>query len=180
MKVAIITENSGVEAIELSSPREALEGAGCEVVHLAPEHGDVETMNHDTEKAETVQSDGAISEANAGDFDALFIPGGTVNADRLRLDSDAVEFVKAFCDAEKPIAAICHGPWLLVEADIVDGKNLTSFPSLETDITNAGGTWADKEVIHCSTDGWELVTSRKPDDLEAFNAKMLQVFQEAV
>lgn len=176
MKIAIITSNTGVEKAELESPMAAITAAGWEPVHLATESGDVQTMVADVDKDVVHQATGTISDADVADYDGLVIPGGTVNADHLRIDADAVRLIKAFVDAKKPIAAICHGPWALVEAGVVPGKTLTSFPSLRTDITNAGGSWVDETVKHCPAAGWDLVTSRNPDDLDAFTAKIVEVF----
>jgi protease I len=176
MKIAIITSNTGVEKAELEAPAAAVQDAGWELEHLAPEAGDVQTMVADVDKDAVHQADRAIGDADVSEFDGLIIPGGTVNADHLRLDETAVAFIKAFADARKPIAAICHGPWALVEAGVLPGKTLTSFPSLRTDITNAGGTWVDETVKHCPANDWDLITSRNPDDLDAFNAKIVEVF----
>lgn len=178
MKIAILTSNTGIERVELESPSQALAAQGWSVDHLAPEAGDVQTMNHDVDKDAVHQSDKAVAEVSPDDYDALVIPGGTVNADTLRADEGAVGFITRFAQARKPIAAICHGPWGLVEAGILPGKTLTSYPSLRTDITNAGGTWVDQEVMHCPAEGWDLITSRNPGDLDAFNAKIVEVFGE--
>src|SRR3954454_15976134 len=172
-RIAILTANEGVEQVEYVKPREALEQAGATVELIAPEQGEVQMFNH-LDKADTFTADRAVSDAGAGDYDGLMLPGGVANPDNLRADEDAVAFVQAFVNAGKPIAAICHGAWTLVEADAVKGRTLTSFPSIKTDIRNAGGTWVDEEVVVDQG----LVTSRKPDDLEAFNAKMIEEFAE--
>ena len=172
-KVAILVANEGVEQVELTEPRRALEDAGAEVTLVSLEKGEVQGMNH-FDKGDTFQADAAVADVDASDFDALQLPGGVGNPDQLRADEDAVSFVRAFFDAGKPVAAICHAPWTLVEADVVRGRTLTSWPTLQTDIRNAGGTWVDEEV-HVDEG---LVTSRKPDDLEAFNAKMIEEFAE--
>src|SRR5699024_2071385 len=138
-KVAFMTSQTGVENVELQGPWQAVTGAGHNPVLLAPQRGEVQTMSGDVDKDATVTADTAISEARGADYDLLVIPGGTVNADRLRRDSPAVTLVRSFVDARQPIAAICHGPWLLVEAGVVPGKTLTSFPSLHPDVRNAGG-----------------------------------------
>ncbi len=177
-KIAILTSNTGVEKVELESPLRALSEQGWDVDHLAPEAGDVQTMNHDVDKDVVHQAGKAVADVSPDDYDGLIIPGGTVNADKLRADEGAVSFIKRFAQAKKPIAAICHGPWALVEAGLLPGKTLTSYPSLRTDITNAGGTWVDQEVMHCPTEGWDLVTSRNPGDLDAFNAKLIEVFNQ--
>src|SRR3954470_13182818 len=172
-RIAILTANEGVEQVEYEKPRQALEQAGATVELLAPDQDDVQMFNH-LDKADTFPADKAVGDADAGDYDGLMLPGGVANPDNLRTDEDAIAFVQAFVDAGKPIAAICHAPWTLVEADAVKGRTLTSFPSIKTDIENAGGTWVDEEV-HVDQG---LVTSRKPDDLEAFNAKMIEEFAE--
>lgn len=149
---------------------------GWEVEHLAPEAGNVQTMHHDVEKDVVHQADKAVADVSPADYDGLIIPGGTVNANKLRMNEQAVGFIQSFVTAKKPIATICHGPWGLVEAGVLPGKTLTSYPSLRTDITNAGGSWVDQEVMHCPAAGWDLVTSRNPGDLDAFNAKLIEVF----
>ncbi|TMM01262.1 MAG: type 1 glutamine amidotransferase [Actinobacteria bacterium] len=172
-RIAILTANEGVEQVEYTEPRKALEDAGAAVELIAPEKGDVQMFDH-LDKADVFQADKAVSDVRADDYDALMLPGGVANPDHLRMDADAVRFVQAFVNAGKPIAAICHAPWMLVEADAVRGRTLTSYPSEKTDIRNAGGTWVDEEV-HVDQG---LVTSRKPDDLPAFNAKMIEEFAE--
>ena len=167
-KIAFLVNNSGVEQPELTTPWEGLRSAGAEVVLLAPEAGKVQAFTDDVDRADTFTVDGTIGDADPEAYDALVLPGGTTNADALRLDEDAVAFVKAFVEAGKPIAAVCHAPWLLVEAGVLNGKTLTSFPSLATDIRNAGGTWIDDEAFTCPANAWTLVTSRNPDDLDAF------------
>src|SRR3954452_13304661 len=172
-KIAILTANEGVEQVEYYEPRKALEDAGATVEHIATEKGEVQLFEH-LDKADTVKADKATSDVSADDYDALMLPGGVANPDNLRTDADAVKFVQGFVNAGKPIAAICHAPWTLVEADAVKGRKLTSFPSIKTDIRNAGGEWVDEEVVVDQG----LVTSRKPDDLPAFNDKMLEEFAE--
>jgi protease I len=172
-KIAILTANEGVEQVEYEKPRQALEGAGATVELIAPEKGEVQMFNH-LDKADAFDADKAVADASADDYDGLMLPGGVANPDTLRMDEDAVKFIQGFVNAGKPIAAICHAPWTLVEADAVKGRTLTSWPSLQTDIRNAGGTWVDEEV-HVDQG---LVTSRKPDDLEAFNEKMIEEFAE--
>jgi protease I len=175
-RVAILVANSGAEQVELTRPWDAVKQAGAQVTLLAPEKGSVQAFNNDVEEADSFDADVAVADATADDFDALVLPGGTTNPDRLRLDPDAVGFVKAIAQAGKPIAAICHGPWTLIEADLVRGKQLTSFPSLQTDIRNAGGDWRDEQVVTSSEGGFTLVTSRKPDDLDAFCAAAIEAF----
>src|SRR6185503_15522494 len=172
-KIAILTANEGVEQVEYYEPRKALEEAGATVELIAPEKGEVQLFDH-LDKTDTVEADKAVSDVSAGDYDGLMLPGGVANPDNLRTHEEAIAFVQGFVNAGKPIAAICHAPWTLVEADAVKGRTLTSFPSIKTDITNAGGTWKDEEVIVDQG----LVTSRNPDDLPAFNAKMVEEFAE--
>ena len=172
-KVAILATD-GVEQVELVEPRKALEAAGATVHLVAPKTGTIQGMNHD-EKADQLEVDRALADANARDYDALMLPGGVANPDALRQDSKAVAFVRAFFEADKPVAAICHAAWLLVEADVVRGRTLTSWPSLKTDIRNAGGDWVDQAVVVDE----KLVTSRKPADLPQFNAKVVSLFSSA-
>jgi protease I len=171
--IAIIATD-GVEQVELTEPRKAVENAGATTVLIAPETGEIQAMNSDTEPADTFSVDKAIADVSPDDYDGLILPGGTVNADRLRLEGDVVAFVQAFFESGKPAGVICHGPWALVEADLVRDRTLTSFPSLQTDIRNAGGNWVDEEVVVDQG----LVTSRNPDDLPAFCAKIVEEFAE--
>ena len=168
--ILVITSNTGVERDELLVSLERLRERGARAVHAAPEKSSVQTFVHDTEKDVTVEPDNDLGSVSASDYDAVVIPGGTVNADKLRQEPRAVELVRAFAEAGKPVAAICHGPWLLVEAGLADGQTVTSYPSLRTDIRNAGGQWVDQQVVHSSEDGRTLITSRNPGDLEAFSA----------
>jgi protease I len=163
----------GVEQVELERPLEAARQAGAECTLLSLKAGPFQGFNH-LDKGSTFISEHAVKDASADDFDALVLPGGVANPDALRADADAVAFTKAFADAGKPIAAICHGPWTLVEADVVRGRELTSWPSLQTDIRNVGGRWVDREVVVDQG----LVTSRKPDDLDAFCQKMVEEIAE--
>ncbi len=174
-RIAFLTADEGVEQIELTSPWEAIEDAGAEVELLSPGGFEVQGFEH-LDKGGTFHADRKVADADASDYDGLVLPGGVANPDQLRMDEDAVAFVRDFFEAGKPVAAICHGPWTLVEAGVVDGRTLTSFPSIRTDIRNAGGNWVDEEV-HVDAG---LVTSRKPDDLEAFNAKAIEEFAEGV
>jgi protease I len=178
-RIAFLVANSGVEQVELTAPWQAVEAAGGEPVLIAPEKETVQAVNHDLELADTFDPAYAVADAAAADFAGLVLPGGVASPDKLRLVPEAVEFVKDFASAGKPIAAICHGPWSLVEADIVNGKTLTSWPSLRTDIRNAGGQWRDEEVVTCPTQGYTLVTSRKPDDLDAFTTAIIDAFVAA-
>jgi protease I len=162
-KVAFLTANEGVEQVELVRPWEAVQQAGGEAQLLAPGDGEVQAFNH-LDKGDTFPVDAVVADVSPDDYDALVLPGGVANPDRLRTNETAVGFVRAFVESGKPVAVICHGPWTLVEAGVVRGRTLTSWPSLQTDIRNAGGTWVDEEV---HVDG-NLLTSRKPDDLDAF------------
>ena len=171
-RVAILATD-GVEQVELLEPRKALQEAGAKTEVISPKSGQIKGWNH-TEWGQQIPVDRELKSANPNDYDALLLPGGVMNPDFLRMDQNAVRFVKSFFEAHKPVAAICHGPWMLVEADVVRGRKLTSWPSLQTDIRNAGGEWVDEQVI---TDQG-LVTSRKPDDIPAFNKKIIEEFAE--
>jgi protease I len=172
-RVAVLVANYGVEQVELTEPWKALQQAGAQPELIAPKSGQAQAVNHH-EKGDTFPVDRTVSEADPSDYIGLMLPGGVANPDALRTDADAVAFTHAFFEAGKPVASICHGPWMLVEADVVRGRTVTSWPSLRTDIRNAGGTWVDEEV---HTDRG-LVTSRKPDDLPAFCAKMIEELAE--
>ncbi|GAA1345543.1 type 1 glutamine amidotransferase domain-containing protein [Saccharothrix algeriensis] len=174
-KIAFLVGAEGVEQVELTDPWQHVEKAGAVPRLLAPRLGRVQAFDHLT-PADTFDVDLPFSQADPADYDGVVIPGGVAGADFLRMDRDAVAFVRAHVDQGKPVASICHGPWLLVEADVVRGKALTSFPSLATDIRNAGGRWDDLEVQVCDGNGWTLVTSRKPDDLPAFDREALRAF----
>jgi protease I len=178
MRIAFLTANEGVEQVELRRPWQAVEEAGGRPQLVAPEPGEVQCMNH-LDKGQAFPVDFTTKEVDAGSLDALVLPGGVANPDRLRMDEPGVGLVRAMFAAGKPAAVICHGPWTLVEADQVRGRTLTSWPSLRTDIRNAGGTWVDKEVQVCSAGPNVLVTSRKPDDLPAFCEQLLEVFGDA-
>ncbi|MFP1624421.1 type 1 glutamine amidotransferase domain-containing protein [Streptomyces sp. 5K101] len=167
MLIAFLTAHEGVEQIELTDPWEAAKKAGHEPRLIATRPGTVQAFRH-LDKADTFPVDQVVSEASADDYDALVLPGGVANPDALRMDGKAVAFVRAFFQAGKPVAAICHGPWTLVEADVVRGRTLTSWPSLRTDIRNAGGDWVDEQVQVCQAAPSTLITSRKPGDLKAF------------
>jgi protease I len=171
-KIAILATD-GVEQVELTGPREALEKAGATTELVSLEDGEILAFNH-LDHGDRFTVDRTVSDAKADDYDGLLIPGGVANGDFLRADEDAVRFTKDFATAHKPIASICHGPWVLVEAGIVEGRTITSFPSIATDVRNAGGTWVDEEV-HVDQG---LVTSRKPDDIPAFSAKAIEEFAE--
>jgi protease I len=173
-KIAFLATD-GVEQIELTEPWKAVEEAGAEPELLSLEAGEIQGFEH-LDKADTFRVDKPVSEADPGDYDGLVLPGGVANPDFLRTNEDAVGFVRAFFEQGKPVGAICHGPWTLVEAGVVEGRTLTSWPSLRTDIRNAGATWVDEE---CHVDRG-LVTSRKPADLPAFCAKLVEEFGEGV
>lgn len=171
-KVAVVATN-GFEESELFEPLKALQNAGAQVQILSDNEGPIKAWNHDKWGKE-IEVDLKVSDANADDYDALVLPGGVMNPDKLRMDDDVIEFIRNFGRNGKPIAAICHGPWTLIEADLVRGRKVTSWPSLKTDLKNAGALWEDREVV---TDKG-LVTSRKPTDLPAFCHKMLEEFAE--
>lgn len=174
-RVAFLVANEGVEQIELTSPMDAVRAAGAEVDLIAPEKEEIQGFNH-LDKGDTFSPDLSLGEADPSHYDGLVLPGGVANPDQLRTKPDAVEFVRAFFEAAKPVGAICHAPWTLVEADVVRGRTITSWPSLQTDLRNAGAEWVDEEV-HVDQG---LVSSRKPDDLDAFNAKIVEEFAEGV
>lgn len=165
----------GVEKVELEQPRAALEEAGAEIELLSLKSGEIQARNHDLEPAGTFPVDRAVSDASVDDFDALVLPGGTVNPDKLRMDDTAVSFVRDFVGSGKPVAAICHGPWTLVEAGVADGRTLTCYQSIRTDLRNAGATVVDEEVV---VDG-NVITSRSPRDLPAFCSTIVDQFSDA-
>lgn len=167
-KIAFLATD-GFEDSELTSPWQAVSDAGATVVLVAPESGEITGKNGHSQKVDVVTSD-----AEADEYDALVLPGGVVNADNLRLDANAVDFTRAFFEQHKPVGAICHAAWILAEADVLSGRTLTSFPSLRTDLVNAGATWVDEEVVVDQG----LVSSRTPDDLPAFNAKVVEEIEE--
>jgi protease I len=169
-RVAILATDM-FEQVELVEPRKALEDAGAETELVSLEEGEIQGFDH-YDKADTFPVDKAVADASVDDYDALLLPGGVGNPDTLRADEDAVGFVRSFVEAGKPVAAICHGPWMLVEADVIRGRKLTSFHSIETDVRNAGGNWVDEEVV---VDGG-VVTSRSPHDIPAFNKQVLEEF----
>jgi protease I len=174
-RIAILVANEGVEQVELTSPLAALREAGAEVDLLAPEADEIQAFNH-LDKGDTFTPDRAVGDADPGAYDGLVLPGGVANPDQLRTETDAVQFVRAFFEAGKPVGVICHGPWTLINADVVDGRTLTSWPSLQADLRNAGAEWVDEEV-HVDQG---LVSSRRPEDLDAFNAKIVEEFTEGV
>jgi protease I len=171
-KIAFLATD-GVEQVELTQPLEAVRDEGAEVDLISLKNGEFQGFEH-LDKGKTFTADKAVKDADADDYDGLVLPGGVANPDFLRTDQNAVRFVRSFMEAKKPVGAICHGPWTLVEADVIKGRTVTSWPSLQTDIRNAGATWVDEEV-HVDQG---LVTSRKPDDLPAFNAKVIEEIAE--
>lgn len=173
-RVAILTE-SGFEEVELTSPKQALEEAGATVEIVSPQKEKVKGWNHDHWSIE-LKVDKNIEETNANDYDAIVLPGGVMNPDKLRMNKKAVEFAQQFLEEGKPVAAICHGPQTLIETGLLEGRTMTSYPSLQTDLKNAGVDWVDREVVVDNG----LVTSRKPDDLKVFNKKMIEEIREGV
>ncbi len=173
LKIAILATD-GVEQVELSEPRKALDAAGAKTVLISLKEGEIRGWNH-TEWGQRFHVDMALSKARPEDFDALLLPGGVINPDKMRMEPKAVAFVKSFLDSGKPVAAICHGPWMVLEAGGARGRWMTSWPSLKTDLKNGGANWVDQETV---TDG-TLVTSRKPDDIPAFNREMIKLFANA-
>ena len=174
-KIAFLVANEGAEQVELTSPWEAVREAGAETELVAPESGEVQAFNH-LDRGDKFDVDRRVGDADASDYDGLVLPGGVANPDILRTVPDAVAFVRAFFEAGKPVGVICHGPWTLVEADVLRERTITSWPSVRTDIENAGGNWVDEEV-HVDAG---LVSSRKPDDLDAFCSKIVEEFAEGV
>jgi protease I len=176
-RVLIITANTGIERDELLKPMKALEAQGADVTHATVKGGEAQTWVNDSEHDLTVTSHSKLQGLKASDFDLLVIPGGTVNADTLRQDADAQRLVREFSSSGKPVGSICHGPWLLIDAGVVDGKSLTSYSSIRPDLINAGAHWEDTEVKVCPGNGWTLITSRNPDDLPAFNEALSKVLE---
>jgi protease I len=173
-RVAILLAPVGSEQVEFTEPKKAVEDAGAQVDVIGIQTGEAQTMNSDVNMGETFRVEKTFSDVSPDDYDALIVPGGTVGADNLRGSEEAVNFVHGFFEQQKPVGVICHGPWTLVEADVVRGRTLTSYPTLQTDIRNAGGEWVDQEVV---TDQG-LVTSRNPDDLPAFCSKLVEEIAE--
>jgi protease I len=173
-RIAFLTANEGVEQVELTEPLESVREAGADAVILAPESGEVQAFNH-LDKGDVFEAE-AVGNADPAEFDGLVLPGGVANPDQLRTEAEALEFARAIFEAGKPVGVICHGPWTLIEAGLARGRTLTSWPSLRTDLRNAGAEWVDEEV-HVDRG---LVSSRKPDDLPAFTAKIVEEFAEGV
>jgi protease I len=176
-RIAFMIANEGVEQVELTEPWQAVQNAGGTPELLAPEPGTAQAFNH-LDKADTFPVDRVIQDADPAGYDALVLPGGVANPDQLRTRPEAVRFIQAMFQAGKPAAVICHGPWTVVEADLVRGRTLTSWPSVRTDIRNAGGTWVDTQVQVCTSGPNVLITSRKPDDLPAFCQALVSAFAQ--
>ncbi len=173
--IAFLMANEGVEQVELTEPLDAVREAGATAELIALEHGEIQAFNH-LDKGDTFSADKSVADADPADYDGLVLPGGVANPDQLRADEGAVAFVRSFFENGKPVGVICHGPWTLIDAEVVKGRTLTSWPSIQSDLRNAGAEWVDEEV--CVDEG--LVSSRKPDDLEAFCAKIVEEFAEGV
>lgn len=173
-KVLFITSNTGIEHDELVEPRDFLLSKGIEVILAAEKNEDVQTVENDSKPALKYSPDSTLDQVSVEDYDLLVIPGGTVNADTLRINTDAHKIIQHFTDNQKPIAAICHAPWVFINAERIRDKNLTSYKSIQLDLQNAGGKWVDEEVHRCNTGGWVLITSRCPDDIPAFNEAILK------
>lgn len=175
MRIGFVTANEGVEQVELTEPWSAVERAGGRPSLVAPESGEVQMVHH-LDKGDRRRVDRVVGDLAIEDLDALVLPGGVANPDFLRMDRPTVDFVRSFAESGRPVAAICHGPWTLVEADVVRGRTLTSWPSLQTDIRNAGGEWVDETVVVDRNGPNVIVTSRRPDDLPAFCATFVKAF----
>lgn len=173
-KALFITSNQGVEQDELIKPLQFLQSKGIEVIHAAETKEDVQSVKSDKEPATRYTPHTTLAHVAFEDYDILVIPGGTVNADQLRINQDALKIIQYFSDQQKPIAAICHAPWVLINAERIKDKKLTSYHSIKLDLQNAGGKWVDEEVHRCNTGGWPLITSRNPDDISAFNQAILK------
>ncbi|OEJ41784.1 protease [Streptomyces agglomeratus] len=178
MRIAFLVAPEGVEQVELTEPWKAVSDTGDTPRLISTKPGEIQAFQH-LDKADTFPVDQVVGDASVEEYGGLVLPGGVANPDFLRMDEKAVEFVRAFFDAGKPVASICHGPWTLVEADVVRGRTLTSWPSLRTDIRNAGGTWVDEQVKVCEAAPATLITSRKPGDLKAFCATFTEEFARA-
>jgi protease I len=172
-RALIITADTGVERDELLKPKAALESAGHQVTHASPKGGDVQTFVQDTDKDKIVAADTTLSSVSEGDFDVLVIPGGTINADKLRTDKEAIALVQAFAKAGKTIASVCHGPWIFINAELAKGRTFTSYFTLQKDLENAGAVWVDRQVVRCGHGPNVVITSRNPQDLDAFGQAIL-------
>lgn len=177
-KVLFITSNYGVERDELKLPLEFLRDKGIESIHAATKLEDVQSVLGDKEDSEKFTPHTTLEKVDPADYDLLVIPGGTVNVDQLRIDTNAIQIIQSFTDHHKPIAIICHGPWALINAERIKDKNLTSYKSVRLDLENAGAHWVDEEVHRCITNGWPLITSRCPDDIPAFNQAILDELEK--
>ena len=177
-KVAFLVANEGVEQVELTEPWQALLDVGAEPVLVAPKVGEVQAFDH-LDKADTFQATLAAADVDVEEFAALVLPGGVANPDELRTEASAVDLVKDLVLAARPVAAICHAPWTMIEADVVKGRSMTSYPSLRTDLTNAGAKWIDEKVVVCTEGPNTMITSRRPDDLRAFCAELIRVLSPA-
>lgn len=173
-KALFITSNNGIEQDELIKPYDFLQSKGIEVIHAAEKNEDVQTVKSDKEPASRRTPHTTLAQVAYEDYDILVIPGGTVNADTLRINADALKIIQHFTDNHKPIAAICHAPWVLINAERIKDKNLTSYHSIKLDLENAGAHWVDEEVHRCNTNDWPLITSRNPSDISAFNHAILE------
>lgn len=173
-KALFITSNQGIEQDELIKPFEFLQSKGIEVIHAAEKNEDVQTVKFDKEPASKRTPHTTLAQVSYQDYDILVIPGGTVNADTLRINTDAQKIIQYFTDHHKPIAAICHAPWVFINAERIKNKNLTSYHSIKLDLENAGGKWVDEEVHRCNTNDWPLITSRSPNDIPTFNQAILK------
>ena len=178
LKALVITSNVGVEHDELTQPLDFLNAKGIEAIHAAIEHSAVQTVKADKTLSAEVQPNAQIRHVNVEDYDVLVIPGGKVNAEHLRMDKDALRLIQSFADHQKPIAAICHGPWVLINAERIRDKTLTSYKSIRLDLEHAGAHWVDEQVHRCHAGGWVLITSRDPDDLPAFNQAIQQELEQ--
>lgn len=174
-RIAFLVANEGIEQVELTEPWKAVKDAGGSPLLVAPEAGQAQAFNH-LDRADKFDVDVTTDAVSVDDIDGVVMPGGVANPDRLRTDDNAVRFVKDLVRSGKPVAVICHGQWTLVEAGVVEGRRLTSWPSLQTDIRNAGGSWVDEEVVVCAAGPNVIITSRKPDDLPAFNRELVKEF----
>jgi protease I len=173
-KIAFLCAPEGTEQVELTDPRDHLGGEGAQTHLISTESGEIQAFNHLT-KADTFEVDRTVSECSAQDYDMLVLPGGVANPDNLRMQDEAVQFIRDFAEAGKPVAAICHAPWTLIEADVVNGRKMTSFWSLQTDLRNAGADWVDEEVVVCQGGRSTFITSRYPDDLKVFDDAIVDV-----